>query len=196
MYNKNNVNELGLLLRDGNHVAFMKLYDQTIDGLFNFVKKYISSDEVVEDIIHDTFYNLWKYRYNIKAEHSILNYLYRIARNEVYKEIRKQVQHRTALYQYADRERSIIEESAHRRVVDRELEEIYAMAIDILPPQRKRIFKMCREEGLSHKEIAQHLNISHNTVKEHMSLAMRTIKEYIAKAHDVIFTIFILPIFL
>ena len=80
----------------------------------------------------------------------------------------------------------------HQWVVEGELDEIYGLAIDKLPSQRKRIFRMCREQGLSHKEIAQHLNISPNTVKEHMSLAMRTIKEYLAKDHDLIFAVLIL----
>lgn len=192
MFNTDNVKELGSLLREGNHAAFMRLYDQYVDGLFNFIKKYIADDEVVEDIIHDSFYNLWKYRHNIKQDHPIRNYLYRIARNEVYKEIRKQVQQKTTLNLYAERKRGMVEESVDQWVVGNELDEIYALAIDKLPPQRKRIFRMCREQGLSHKEIAQHLNISPNTVKEHMSLAMRTIKEYITKDHDVIFAILIL----
>lgn len=192
MFDTNNVNELGPLLKEGDHKAFMQLYDHYVDGLFNFIKKYISDDEVAEDIIHDSFYNLWKYRHNIKQDRSIHGYLYRIVRNEVYKAIRAQIQQKSMLSLYTEKKRRIVEGSAHEWVVERELDEIYGLAVDTLPPQRKRIFRMCREEGLSHKEIAQHLNISPNTVKEHMSLAMRTIKEYLAKDHDVIFVVLIL----
>lgn len=192
MFDTENVNELGPLLREGNHKAFMQLYDHYVDGLFNFIKKYISNEEVIEDIIHDSFYNLWKYRHNIKQNRSIHGYLYRIVRNEVYKAIRKHVQQKGMLNLYAEKKRGVVEESAHQWVVEGELDEIYGLAIDKLPPQRKRIFRMCREQGLSHKEIAQHLNISPNTVKEHMSLAMRTIKEYLAKDHDLIFAVLIL----
>lgn len=194
MFDINNVNELGPLLKEGDHKAFMQLYDHYVDGLFNFIKKYISDDEVAEDIIHDSFYNLWKYRHNIKQDRSIHGYLYRIVRNEVYKAIRAQIQQKSMLSLYTEKKRGVVEGSAHEWVVERELDEIYGLAVDTLPPQRKRIFRMCREEGLSHKEIAQHLNISPNTVKEHMSLAMRTIKEYLAKDHDVIFVVLILSL--
>ncbi|MCY4778794.1 RNA polymerase sigma-70 factor [Sphingobacterium sp. UT-1RO-CII-1] len=192
MSNSDNINNLGLLIRDGDHLAFMKLYEKYVDGLFNFIRKFIADENVVEDLIHDSFYNLWRYRRNIKEGHPIQNYLYRIARNEVYKELTKQIQRKTTLSTYAENKKGMFEGSAYQTVLEDELGEIYNMAINKLPPQRKRIFIMCREEGLSHKEIAEHLNISPNTVKEHMSLAMRTIKDYITKEHDVIFTVSLL----
>lgn len=188
MSNSDNTNNLGLLLREGDHLAFMQLYEKYVHGLFNFIKKYIADESIVEDLIHESFYNLWRYRHNIKEGHPVQNYLYRIARNEVYKEISKQIQQKTTLSTYAENKKGMFEGSVYQSILEDELGEIYDMAINKLPPQRRRIFIMCREEGLTHKEIAEHLNISPNTVKEHMSLAMRAIKDYLTKEHDVIFT--------
>ena len=42
------------------------------------------------------------------------------------------------------------------------------MALDQLPPKRRQIFEMSRFEGLSHKEIAEKLQIPLRTVEDHI----------------------------
>lgn len=46
-----------------------------------------------------------------------------------------------------------------------------------MPPQRRMVFNLSREEGLSYKEIADKLNISTNTVKNHLVKALQTIRQ-------------------
>src|SRR5688572_19067644 len=64
-------------------------------------------------------------------------------------------------------------------------EKILNAAIDQLPPQRQKIFKLCRQEGKKYEEVAAELNISRNTVKEHMVLAVKSIKEYVYRHADI-----------
>jgi RNA polymerase sigma-70 factor (ECF subfamily) len=59
--------------------------------------------------------------------------------------------------------------------------EIINQAVAQLPQQRKLVFKLSREEGLSHDEIAERLHISKNTVSNHLTEALRFIKEYLQK---------------
>ena len=56
------------------------------------------------------------------------------------------------------------------------LQEKINVAIQNMPPQRKRIFEMSRFEGLKYKEIAAHLNISIKTVENHMGSAMKFLR--------------------
>lgn len=41
-------------------------------------------------------------------------------------------------------------------------------ALNQLPPRRKQVFEMSRIEGLSHKEIAEKLQIPVRTVEDHI----------------------------
>jgi DNA-binding NarL/FixJ family response regulator len=50
---------------------------------------------------------------------------------------------------------------------------------------------MSRDEGLSHREIAEKLQISPNTVKNHMVEALRTLKSKLNYSH----LVFLLPYF-
>jgi RNA polymerase sigma-70 factor (ECF subfamily) len=51
-------------------------------------------------------------------------------------------------------------------------------AVETLPPQCKRVFRLHRIEGLSHRDVAQALGISKSTVEKHMIAAIRHLAEH------------------
>ncbi len=182
-------------LRNGDHDSFMDVYNQYAKMLYHFLKKYIQDPHTVDDMVHDTFFNLWRSRERIELTRPIQNYLFRIARNVVYDELKKQIRQSDAMLTLKyEGELKATAYSVDNAILENEYDAIYDLAINRLPPQRKKIFRMHREEGLSHKEIAEFLDISPNTVKEHMSLAMKSIKDYIAKDHDMILKLWIVYI--
>src|SRR5690606_6696090 len=63
-----------------------------------------------------------------------------------------------------------------QQVESREMEDFLYEMVDQLPDRQKEIFHMSREKGLTHKEIAEKLNISPNTVKNHMIQALKTLR--------------------
>ncbi|MGB3065827.1 RNA polymerase sigma-70 factor [Sphingobacterium thalpophilum] len=181
---------LNVRLREGDHYAFMEAYEKYNKGIYHFVKRFIQDADTIDDIIHDAFLNLWKYRSNIKNNLSLQAYLYRISRNIIFKHLKEKMRAAEAILETANTNQPLDNSPpADYSLESNEYNRIYELAIDQLPPQRKRIFIMSREEGLSYKEIADHLKISPNTVKEHMSLALKTIREYIAKDHGIIYAL-------
>ncbi|SDD25403.1 RNA polymerase sigma factor [Niabella drilacis] len=183
--------QINVRLRNGDHEAFLEIYERHSALLYNFVRKYIQDQDTVADMVHDTFYNLWRSRERVKAEYPIKNYLYRIARNVVFKELEKQVKTADALANL-QRQETLRVATTPVDHLGGAYRTLYEQALAQLPPQRKRIFQLCREEGLSHKEIARFLEISPNTVKEHMSLAMKSMKDYLAREHDIVMRLIIL----
>ena len=57
------------------------------------------------------------------------------------------------------------------------LKEYIDQLIEELPPQRKLIFTLSRNEHLSHKEIAERLAISEKTVENQISAAIRFLRK-------------------
>ncbi|MGK4568548.1 sigma-70 family RNA polymerase sigma factor [Flavobacterium sp. 3HN19-14] len=57
------------------------------------------------------------------------------------------------------------------------------LAINQLPPKRKKIFKMSRKQGKTYEEISRELGISINTVKSQMSKALESLRLYL-HVHD------------
>lgn len=182
--------ELNIRLREGDHEAFYEVYGRFNKSLYHFSRKFIQDEDLIEDIIHDAFLNLWNARERINDAYRIESYLFRITRNLIYKHLRAMLRAAELVSELSYvGECKALQASPEHAVLTNEYDNIYELAVERLPPQRKRIFVLSREKGLSHKEIAQFLQISPNTVKEHMSLAIKSIRDYIAKEHDVILNI-------
>jgi RNA polymerase sigma-70 factor (ECF subfamily) len=58
-----------------------------------------------------------------------------------------------------------------------ELEQKIKETIDLLPPERRKVFMMSRYEGLKYREIAEELNISIKTVENQMYQALSFMRE-------------------
>src|SRR5690606_14417213 len=61
-------------------------------------------------------------------------------------------------------------------VFNKEAEAFLQKTISQLPPQRQKIYALCKIEGLSYEQVATKLGISPATVQDHMVKANRFIK--------------------
>ena len=81
----------------------------------------------------------------------------------------------------------------------KELNQIIKEAIDHLPERRQEVYRLSREAGLSHQQIADKLNISVNTVKNQIVTSLKFIQQSINKQKGrticLLFIFFIFEIF-
>lgn len=71
------------------------------------------------------------------------------------------------------------EEDSHSPLDDlvaKDMQLLIDMVVEGMPSQRKMIYKLSREEGLSNAEIAEKLQISKKTVENHLTLALRELR--------------------
>jgi len=61
-------------------------------------------------------------------------------------------------------------------VFTREILEMVDKALKLLPEQTRRIFMMSRYQYLSHKEIAENLNLSTKSVEFHIAKTLKVLK--------------------
>lgn len=174
-----NYDEIALLkrLRHGDTDAYMQLYNHYHPALYNYVLRFIKIPEMAEDTLQEVFLKLWSIRERINPELSFGAYLYRISRNHVFKLLKK-IAADDVLRIRAMLEIKNTTEDADNKVRWNQYQQLLQSAISQLPPQRKKVFKLCREEGKTYEEVSNELSISRNTIKEHMVLAVKSIKEY------------------
>jgi RNA polymerase sigma-70 factor (ECF subfamily) len=48
-------------------------------------------------------------------------------------------------------------------------------AVEALPPQCRRVFRLHKFDGLSHAEVAEKLGISRSAVEKHISAALKSL---------------------
>jgi len=162
-------------LQQGDTEAYIKLYDQYYPSLYTYILHFINIPELAEDALQEVFIKIWEIRERINPELSFSGYLYRITRNHVFKLLKK-ISADAALRLQVMQELQQQTEDADTQLLWKQYESLLHQAIAQLPPQRQKVFRLCREESKSYEEVAIELGISRNTVKEHMVLAMKSIK--------------------
>ena len=189
-------NEQSVILRlqKGDSDAFRELYNQYHQPLYHYVLRFVKSPALAEDVLQDVFLKIWEIRSRIDPELSFKAYLYRISRNSVFKLLKKIAVDENLRTQVLKQFSQSVAD-ADLKVLWQQYEALLQAAINRLPPQRRKVFKLCREEGKSYEQVAEELGISRNTVKEHMVLAMKLIREHIDQYGDTS-TYFILLLFL
>ena len=65
------------------------------------------------------------------------------------------------------------------KVATEDLLMIIDMAVEQMPEQRQRVFRLSRYEGLSHQQIAQKLGVTPKTVEYHIRTALAELKKII-----------------
>lgn len=166
-------------LGNADHQAFDILFTRYHPQVKSFLRGFIKDEELVLDMAQDIFFKVWTNRKEISSVNSFKGYLFRMARNLVY----DNYEHWTIVEKYSLEQRAA-SESLYSDVIEenlyaKELSLLIDITVDKMPPQRKKIFIMSREQGLSNEEIAVHLQINKRTVENHLTQALRDLRKVI-----------------
>ena len=164
----------------GDKTAVNELYELYSSKLYHFAFGYLKSEADALDIVQEVFVNLWNNRKGLNKNSNIDAYLFTIAKNTIISVFRKKLLEKAYLenLRYKVVDNSIDTES---KVNYDLLAEKIQQLIDQLPPQRKRIYVMCKEKGYTNQSVANELNISIKTVEDHMTKARKFLKENLSE---------------
>lgn len=176
------IDERSLVLRliDGDEDAFCELYASYKNRLIYFAMRFLKSREYAEDVFQDAFTVIWQGRRFINPDTSFSSYLYTIVRNRVLNQLRDLYNQDKLKEQILAQAVDYTEDTKHRIMAD-DLRHLIACAMQQLTVRQREVFRMSREEQMSHQEIADALGISINTVQEHISTSLRVLRVYLEK---------------
>ncbi len=160
---------------------FNKYYPKLIWFALLFVKQHAAAEEIVSDVM----LNLLNRRARLAETKNLEGYIFITVKNQSLKYLRKY--HRiTYLEDYESNEDLMVStsESPEQHYIQVEFGDIIREAIDSLPPKRKLVFRMVKEEGLRYQDVAELLDLSIKTVETHMGLALRVIHQSIRDYKD------------
>ena len=172
----------------GNEKAFRKLFDTYRNDLYKFSLSMVFSKPYAEEIVQDVFLNLWLKRETINPELSLKSYLFTITRNKTISFLKKAANNKKLREEIFYKSQESVNPT-ERYMREEELKIIKKEALDLLPPRRRLIFEMSRNDGKSYEEIAGELGISPNTVRNQMSMALETLREFLLNNRDIALTL-------
>lgn len=124
---------------------------------------------------------MWSRRASISPDGNLPAWLYVVARNAVFKEVRRQVTASKYLDYLSNNDNT---DSQENDLTERDTAVIMSeaeAAIDALPESRRKIYKMRFIEGLSVHEISERLDISPKTVETQIARAKNAIRQRISE---------------
>ena len=176
-------------LRNGDEVAFKVIYNRYVPRLYYFVYEYVPQNDIVENIVQDTFMVLWDKKSTLADNTNLGAYLFTVAKNNCLYKLRDN-RYKQKLFESFD-----INEPELKANLDAlntldtslftfmEIEQIIENTLMQLPPQCRTVFSLSRFEEKKNKEIALELGISVKAVEGHISKALKlfriSLKDYL-----------------
>jgi len=157
----------------GDPKAFNRIFNLYYARIRFFSFKLTGSKEDSEDITLESFSKLFERCKDFETEANIRAFLYVAARNASFNLLKHQqrVQTGQAEIRYLQQD-----EFADPVQIEVELVSMIYKAIDLLPTERKKVFKLLYIDGLKIAEVAEQLGISVNTVKSQRAKAIMALQ--------------------
>lgn len=146
--------------------------------LKRFLTRFLSRPQDIEDVVQDTYLKA-----RCAEETQIIispkAFLFRIARNEALKELRKKSRRITDYIDDLDSVEMLNSEaSAEEEVIAKQRLGTFCQSVLEMTPRCRRVFLMCKVYGLSYKDIAAQLGISVSGVEKHVARGLAICAAY------------------
>jgi RNA polymerase sigma-70 factor, ECF subfamily len=160
-------------IKTGDEAAFSRLFDEYYVSLCFFANKFIMDMDKSRCVVQQVYMDLWEKREKIDISWSVKSYMFHAVRNESIDYLRKNKNNVTL----TDDKNDVRQVSFRDLVEESELNDCINCSINQLPEKCRKIFLLCRFEGLKYAEIAEKLNISVKTVEMQMGIALKKLRK-------------------
>lgn len=177
----------------GNEKAFRVLFDTYRNDLYKYSLSMVIREAYAEEIVQDVFMKVWIKRESLNPNLSFRSYIFTITRNMNIKFLKKasnNLKLREELFYRSQKSSNPTE----LMLAEAEMEKLKQQALDQLPPKRRQIFELSRNEGLSYEAISEELGISPHTVRNHMSKALETLRKILSEHIDLSLALLLLSL--
>lgn len=167
------------IAEDDDKKAFTLFFNRYYSRLIQFALLYVPAYNQAEDIVSEVMIRLLRKRTELCTIENFQGYLFKAVKNEALNQL-------TIQKRFPTNSRSIEDEKDHflpdtidpcEKLLEKELREIVSTIIERLPPRRRMVYKMVKDEGMKYKEVGELLEISERTVEEHLKIAVRELRQ-------------------
>ncbi|MFD2554241.1 RNA polymerase sigma factor [Sphingobacterium tabacisoli] len=183
MYKHTIDNAICIAFIGGDKKAFESIYCTFSKPLYRRILYLVKDPDDADEVLHNIFIKIWTAREQIDPAKNLFAYFMQAANSmaidHLRKNLRTQVMHDTIIVSGEEHTARSVEDS----YISKEDWKILESAIEQLPPQRRLIFKLCKIEGKSYKEVSESLSISPATISNQLVLAMKFLRQFVKQHH-------------
>lgn len=175
--NLNNEQELFLRIASSDQTAFRHLTDRYWNKLYTVAFTFLKSQEAAKDVVQEVFLKVWLKREQLASIQNAEAWLFILTRNEVLNALKKKRIDTRDLLMAVNT--AVADESADSGTNIKDIKSLIKQGLDLLPDQQKAIFILSKEQGLTHEQICEQLNLARSTVKNSLVKALAFLRNYL-----------------
>lgn len=169
-------------IKTGDSKALKELFNIYFEGLVHYSVQIVNNTSDAEEIVQDIFVSIWQKRGSLLIEHSVKAYLYSAVKYRSINHLRSKYMKLSIDITEELIENTETEIDGFSELSLSELNEIVEAEINRLPEKCRIIYLLSRNAGLTHKQIAQELEIAEKTVENQITIALKRILACIKKS--------------
>ena len=167
-------------LSSGDELAFKLFFQKHHPRLFSYIYKVVKSREIAEELVLDIFVKIWSAKEIFNEVENVDAFLYRMALNKSLDFLRTAAREKRIQQLINDHmQYEQVTAASHHDL--KEYNQRVTQCLQMLTHQQQLVLSLSREEGLTHEQIANKLNLSKNTVKNHVVAALKNLREFIKR---------------
>lgn len=175
-------------LDNGDKCSFERIFHKYYASLCFFANKFVRDQDVAKDLVQDVFVRLYETRPQFPNLVALKSFLYSCVQNKALNHLEK-VKGRAAIQQQLRVEDCCENEYFHHQIETEIFEEILG-AIEELPEECRRVFKMSYVDGMDIKEISALLHIAESTIKTQRQRAKKFLRERLQDLYPLVVLLF------
>ncbi|QQT25251.1 MULTISPECIES: RNA polymerase sigma factor [unclassified Sphingobacterium] len=175
--------DLVSLLKQRDREAFAEIYDRYSMMIYYKVNQMLRDENAAKDLVQDLFTSIWEKSDLIRDNVGISSYLYVASRNRVLNYIQRGKTKSDYLAEIGKYSLQVSDETLEM-LDEKDLMLLITDEIAKLPTKMREVFELSRLEDLSHREIAERLNVSESTVKKQVQNALKILKVRLSDYHS------------
>lgn len=163
-------------IKANDHRVFNQLYEQQHRQIYGFILQRTGSEYIAEEVTQLTFIKFWQQRDILSTQLDCSVQLFGMARQVMIDLLRKEAtrfkyEGESASTPFTDSLISAIESKDILHIIEKDIEQ--------MPKMRRMVFDLSRNQGFSHKEIADIFSITPKAVEQHIGRALLKLKEHL-----------------
>ena len=162
--------------RQGDAIAFRRIYEATSGFVFNVALRITGRTEEAEEVTQDVFIAAHRALGSFRGQSALKTWLYRITVNRSLNKVKSAAGRRREVpyEEYMDTPQDTMPDAP---LIAGDISRKVQAMLDTLAPEFRACVVLREIEGLSYEAIAQALNININTVRTRISRARRQLAE-------------------
>jgi RNA polymerase sigma-70 factor (ECF subfamily) len=163
--------------------ALEEFYDRFAQTTYNLIVRIVRDRAIADDILQETFWQVWQKASEFSRRGAAAAWLYRIARNKSLDQLRRQkARPQPTAAASQDFEQALWEKPAPaetevERIAERGWDRHYLQrALAEIPAEQRLCLELAYFEGMSQQQIAQYANIPLGTVKTRLRIGLEKVE--------------------